>query len=377
MNKNAFLRTLTLGLILAVLAGSALSAFSFQTGKAAGPITVTSTLDQLGNDGMCTLREAIIAANSGKPSGSKANECLPVSGSNVIQLQPITYNLTRTDNGNEDSASTGDLDIRSNIIIQVNGVGQATIQAQNFHDRVFQVISGTVSISNVLIQGGNLPSGNGGAIGNWGTLTLNNSYLTGNTTPAQGGGLYNAAGASLTVTGSTLAGNTATGDGGGLSNDGTATLTNTTVSGNTSNGSGGGIVNRGTITLNAVTVTANQTKSTSGNGGGVKAAAGTFNIKGTLIAGNSSVAATPYPDCAVTSTTTLNSNGYNLIQNPAGCTFSGNTTGNIVNPTNVFLDSQLKNNGGPTPTIALLAGSPAIDRHPDHSLPNQRSTSVA
>ena len=362
MNKKSFLKTLTLGLILAVLAGSALSVFSFQTAKAATTITVNSTADIVANDGKCSLREAITAANADKASGSMNGECPAGSLADTIQLLPnTTYTLNNPIMDDDDTSADGDLDFKSNITLQVNGTGQATIQAQNFKDRVFHIISGTIIISNVIIKGGNLPSGNGAGISNSGNLTLKDSYITGNTSSGQGGGLYNATGATLVVTGSTIAGNTATSDGGGLSNYGTATLTNTTVSGNTSNGSGGGIVNRGTITLNAVTITANQTKTTSGNGGGVKAASGTFNIKDTLIAGNSSAATTPYADCAGT----LNSYGYNLIQKTAGCTLNnktGNpTTGDILNPANVYLDSQLNNNGGPTPTYALLAGSPAIN----------------
>jgi hypothetical protein len=51
--------------------------------------------------------------------------------------------------------------------------------------------------------------------------------------------------------------------------------------------------------------------------------------------------------------------GYNLIQAPGGVTFSGTTAGNIYG-----VDAKLgplANNGGPTQTMALLAGSQAID----------------
>jgi hypothetical protein len=51
--------------------------------------------------------------------------------------------------------------------------------------------------------------------------------------------------------------------------------------------------------------------------------------------------------------------GYNLIQAPGGITFTGTTAGNIYG-----VDPELgplANNGGPTQTMALLAGSLAID----------------
>jgi hypothetical protein len=50
--------------------------------------------------------------------------------------------------------------------------------------------------------------------------------------------------------------------------------------------------------------------------------------------------------------------GYNLIQAPGGVTFTGTTAGNIYG-----IDPKLgplANNGGPTETMALLEGSPAI-----------------
>jgi hypothetical protein len=61
-------------------------------------------------------------------------------------------------------------------------------------------------------------------------------------------------------------------------------------------------------------------------------------------------------DCAGT----INSAGYNLIENTAGCTISGDTTGNITG-----LDPKLGplalNPPGTTETHALQPGSPAID----------------
>jgi hypothetical protein len=58
----------------------------------------------------------------------------------------------------------------------------------------------------------------------------------------------------------------------------------------------------------------------------------------------------------------LTSEGYNLIQNMSGCTIVGDQTGNIygVDP----LLGPLADYGGPTPTMPLLAGSPAIDAGP-------------
>ena len=56
---------------------------------------------------------------------------------------------------------------------------------------------------------------------------------------------------------------------------------------------------------------------------------------------------------------TLNSGGFNLLATVDGCTIEGDTTGNLIG-----VDPQLEapaDNGGPTLTSALRAGSPAID----------------
>jgi hypothetical protein len=67
------------------------------------------------------------------------------------------------------------------------------------------------------------------------------------------------------------------------------------------------------------------------------------------------------PDCANTGTVT--SQGYNLIGNNTGCTFTpatGDQVGTGASPINPLLGA-LGDNGGPTPTMSLLTNSPAIN----------------
>ena len=54
----------------------------------AATITVNSTADTAANDGVCTLREAITAANTDTPSGAMAGECAAGSGTDTI-----TFNI--------------------------------------------------------------------------------------------------------------------------------------------------------------------------------------------------------------------------------------------------------------------------------------------
>jgi hypothetical protein len=203
----------------------------------------------------------------------------------------------------------------------------------------------------------------GGGIYNLGSGTISNSTVSSNASPIAGG-IYNRA--DLMITGSTISGNSAasgynTGydsEGGGIYNSGTLTLTNSTLSGNraTESGdyncgraSGGGILAGGTLTLNNSTLNGNYALNCgySGNGGGIW----TYNSK--VILQNSIVANSPYGgNCSGTMT----SNGYNLSSDNT-CNF--NNTGDM-NDTYPFLGT-LGDYGGPTQTIPLLSGSPAID----------------
>jgi len=58
----------------------------------AATITVNSTEDTTANDGYCTLREAITAANTNLASGGMANECVP--GSPQPTVDTIVFNIT-------------------------------------------------------------------------------------------------------------------------------------------------------------------------------------------------------------------------------------------------------------------------------------------
>lgn len=145
-------------------------------------------------------------------------------------------------------------------------------------------------------------------------------------------------------------------------------LINSTVSGNEAVGSGGGayilddtstasyFISSSTITDN----TANSDSSGIGDGGGLTTNLPTqiLDLLNTIIGVNIATGATN-TDC-LTLLTAINSLGYNLIQNlSAGCTIGGNTTGNVTGQ-DPLLDI-LQDNGGRTPTHALLSNSPALD----------------
>jgi hypothetical protein len=229
----------------------------------------------------------------------------------------------------------------------------------------------------------------GGIDNNEGTLALTNCNFSGNTATFSGGGISNdsfySAGptvvplvGSLTLANCTLAGNIAR-QGGGLSNDGgNMALTNCTLAGNAAGNQGGGILNStayfdgapepivGNVTLTNCTLAGN----TAYQGGGlfkafvptfVGAGASRATLINTIVAGNQAPAG---PD-VFTDVVAFFSGGvsFSLIGDGSGSHIgggTGNQIGTSANPINPLL-APLGACGGPTQTMALLPGSPAID----------------
>jgi hypothetical protein len=188
--------------------------------------------------------------------------------------------------------------------------------------------------------------GHGGGIAHlFGTATIINSTLSDNS----GGGIFNGTQSpgTLTVVNSTVSGNTVEG---GIANGGPLTVINSTISGNSAVFGGGGIANDGPLTVINSTISRNSSAST---GGGVKSndEYGTFNARNTIIAGNTAQGDGPDLSGALTS------QGHNLIGNTQGG--SGFDPSDLLN-VNAML-GPLQDNGGPTKTMALLPGSPALD----------------
>jgi CSLREA domain-containing protein len=354
----------------------------------AASILVNSNADIRLDDGKCTLREAIDAANLDKKSGSKSGECAAGSGTDTISFAS-NYTITL---GSQLPTITRPVTIigkgATNTIIQAN----ATPNVATW--RVFQVApnnnqyQGSLSLDGVTVRNGrcdgsctivgDILSNAGGGIYNSGTLTVTNSVISDNFggTPFGGGGIYNDG--TLTVINSTFTRNIAIHDGGGILNyNGSATVINSIFSGNTADSegagsySGGGISNDGIMSVTNSTFTGNiasyggglvdwetltVTNSTiagnivSGWGGGINSPSNTTTLKNTIVASNTGNTG---GNCHGTIT-----DGGNNLDSGNTCGW-GSTNGSMSN-TNPMLGS-LAHNGGPTQTMALLAGSPAID----------------
>ncbi len=334
------------------------------------------------NPANCSLREAIVAANSDTAFGG----CIAGSGDDIINFT-VTGTIILT------SALPT---LSTSMRLEGPGASQLTVSGDN-SVRVFRVAllsPGTVSFAGLTVADGDATMDVGGGIYNDGnaTVNVNDSVIT-NNFAVLGGGLANSGVGTFTVTNSTLSDNTANTAGGAL-NLGTLNLINSTLSNNFAGGGGsgnGGGINTGAGTLNVTNSTLSN-NSAEGSGGAIfnSGVSGTVNVTSSTLTGNSAdtgggidspfggvplirnsiialnTATTSGPDVNGPFTT----QGFNFIGKNDGAAASfppGNPNGNgdIVGTSGAPLDpllGPLGSNGGPTQTHHLLTGSPAIDK---------------
>ena len=313
----------------------------------------------MADSGSGSLRQAIIGAKDG----------------DTIDFSP---DLT----GSTIKLTSGELQVDKSLYIK--GLGQDALTVDGGGTgRVFEITApgSIVTIAGLTISGGSLSDLYGAGIENTGTLTLINSTVSDNVTLSGGGGIDNRG--TLTLNSSTVSDNDGGWIGGGIYNHGTLTLINSTVNDNKavpvmSPTFGGGILNAGTATVTNSTVsalnyasvgggicnfgTATVTNSTiSGNyGAGIYNESGnTLYVRNTILSGNTRRSDGMPVD--LRGTGYLYSLGHNLIGYTSGYTGGGSgfASTDLLN-----FDPRLgplKYNGGPTMTMALLSGSPAID----------------
>jgi CSLREA domain-containing protein len=309
-----------------------------------GNVVTTSGGGLLNDGGRVTLYNTTVLSNTGKAGnggGIENGGTLTVSNS-TLRGNTLSGNTSQGDLGGG-IYSTGPLTVSDSTI---SGNSSTTSGGGIFN-------SGTVTIINSILSSNSARAGGGGIFNDFATVTVSNTTLSGNTVTADtsgfGGGIFNYG--MLTVSDSTLSGNSAlavsNSAGGGIHNQGTLTVSDSTLSGNSATGGGGGINTYGglTVIVSDSTLSGNSASSGSGidntNGYPLK-------VTGTIVADN-----TGSPNC---SGQFSDLQGYNL-DSGTSCGFTQTTDLTGTNP----LLGPLANNGGPTQTMALLPGSPAID----------------
>jgi CSLREA domain-containing protein len=370
--KQIFNRVLYLLFIVSVLAVLASIDPLVSIGYASSPISVTGPGDGVANDGVCSLREAIQAANS----NSSVNECSSGDpGPDTINLTVFgPYNLT-----------LGELTVDSEITLNGNG---ETISAGGL-SRIFVVNVGrTLSLNDVTLRDG--VGDAGGAIYSQynSTVNISNSAIL-NNVGDEGGAIHSRGYSTVNISNSAILNNAAimkdSSSGGGINNwGGTVNITNSTISGNRANAGGGGLANLtlvhpafifGTVNLTNVTITNNtadlQSSGEPGRDGGGVWSFGVLNVKNSIIAGNSDN--TPpggiiRPDCV--NFWSLTSQQNNFIGDNSGCDIPftpGNPNGDndFVGTGDSPIDPLLDILTGQPAYHPLRSGSPAIDHIPN------------
>lgn len=219
----------------------------------ASNITVNSLADTISDDGACTLREAIIAANIDATSGSSANECAAGFGDDIIDLTGIAGIITLNDTLP---------DINSNIIINGPGVANLAIDGGN-NVRILRITGGNVTLSGIVIRNGFVDEADG----------------------SHGGGIYNSSTGIITIISSTISNNQARG-----ANGQNAAYP---ASSGCCFGGGAGIFHSGSGTLNIIQSNfsnnvvvggkgGNGSNGSGSGGGGGAFGAGLFNDGGTI-----------------------------------------------------------------------------------------------
>ncbi len=303
--------------------------------------------------GTLTITNCTIADNSGGIGGGIENQ-----GGTLTVTNSTFDSNSASDGGGIDNELGGTLTI-TNSTFDSNSAGagggilnssMATATNSTFDSNtasdgggIFNESGGTLTITNSTFADNSIISGGGGGILNEGMATVTNSTFDSNSVFfGNGGGIANGpAGGTLTVTNSTFDSNSAF-VGGGIENDDPATVTNSTFADNFADFFGGGIDNSAPLTITNTTIASNS-----------DGIAGT----GTPILNNTIVALNTYEDIAGT---VSSSSADNLIGTGGSGGLTSGTNGNQVGVANPGL-GPLADNGGPTQTIALLAGSPAIN----------------
>jgi hypothetical protein len=233
--------------------------------------------------------------------------------------------------------------------------------------------NGEATIHNSTITG-NIAENGGGLYNFGGTMTVVNSTITNNT----GGGISNAGAlvgvGDLTVVGCTITGNTSKNGGGGLSNVGIGAISNSTIFENTTESGGGGVFNSGTLALTNVTISGNTAKEVGGGifnsseltvnhativGNQANLSSGLDNYAGQVEINNSIVANGENGGCFGDQTLQLDERGFTGRRNRDSDETCPDTK--LIEG----LDETLADNGGSTPTHALMENSNAIDNGRD------------
>ena len=241
----------------------------------------------------------------------------------------------------------------NSVTLEGAGAGRTTITTGEDSGQVVGIDAGSVTLGGVTING------NPGTIGitNSGTLTLNNSTVTNNTTDENGdggSGILNFG--TMTLNASTVSHNGGSGGPSGIGSSGTLTLNNSTVSNNTAFVAAGIDSFQGAVTLNNSTVSNNVADL---SGGAI------FNSEGTVTLNNSTVSNNRAFIADVVGIDGVGAGIYNIAFNVPGATPSAVTLNNSTITSNTAGNSgggiaNIASNGPGAPSAVLTLNNSTI-----------------
>jgi hypothetical protein len=299
--------------------------FDMSSGHVTSPITLAN--------GTININKSLAIEGPGAPfltiSGESNNLIFNVTGSANVAISNLTFANGYGSVGGAISHNGGNLNLDDDVFEsnQVTDSGGAIFNN-----------GGTLAMSGCYVSDNKAPGGTGGGVLVLnGVVTIESSTFVGNQA-AYHGGAFMVIGGNLNVIDSTLVSNSAGYDGGGLYlYSGNVRLLDCTIADNTAS-TGGGVDTQGNLTM-----------------------------ANTLVADNS--ATSGGPDFVGNLNT---DDGSNLIGNDqlTGNGFSQSSDQLNVNP----ILGSLGNYGGPTETIPLEPGSPAIDAGTNSAVPTGMQT---
>ncbi len=299
------------------------------------PLLVTTTNDA----GPGSLRHAILNAST-------------------VDADVVTFGVNVT---NTIDLTNGELIISKPLVIAGPGAPVLRISGNN-SNRILHLTGGRVVLSGLSLANG-LADNGGGILVDAGNHVFSQCHILSNTATFSGGGILVQSNSSLSLNSSSVTHNQALFLGGGISQNGTSLLAiqSCTIASNRTTyppdgfimARGGGIerTDGGLSVLNS-TIAGNSSTSI---GGGVANvfSPGSIAIRNSIIAGNTA------PTYGADAAGSFSSDGYNLVGNAIHAT-GFNDSGEQLNVDPLL--GPLADYGGPTPTMALRAGSPAIDK---------------
>jgi Dockerin type I domain len=376
-------------------------AFTVNSTSDAGDSVINGVCETSPGNGECTLRAAIQESNAHSgadfidfnlpgPSTIILNTALPLIADGVNITGPGADKLTVTRSTAKGTAPFRIFEITTTGTVNLSGLTIAGGIAPEFEDGggIEKLNAGSVNISRCVLSSNSATHG-GGIANEGGTLTISGSTVRDNSANSAGSGVYNGNNSTLNVTATTIEGNSAENGGGIYNGSGIVTVTDSTFRSNITNGQnlngenlgGGAISNSGTLIVTNSTFSGNSASAAAGKGGAINSSGivsitnstiggnfapdgggifingGTANVKSTIIAKNTGIT-------GLDAFGAFSSEGFNLVGQTDGSTGFGvstDLTGTSASPLDPKL-GPLQDNGGPTETMALLPGSPAIDK---------------